>query len=135
MRLEQLSEVTKTRAPPFVSLMLFGSTFATFAGFGVFGISAEYFSPCHTNSFSIMAQMLSNTTMALGVGAMSGFKYVNFSVLPSVSKRYSADEGTPIYRAVVSDPFWMYLPLALFMTSLTLLDGFNLFSIAPALLA
>ena len=53
--------------------MLFGSTFATFAGFGCFGISAEYFSPAHTNSFSVMAQMLSNTTMALGVGAMSGF--------------------------------------------------------------
>ena len=116
MRLEQLSEVTKRRAPPLVSLMLFGSTFATFAGFGCFGISAEYFSPAHTNSFSVMAQMLSNTTMALGVGAMSGFKYVNFSVLPSVSNRYSTEEGTPVYKTVVSEPFWMYLPLALFMT-------------------
>lgn len=97
--------MAKARAPAIVSMLLFGSTFASFLGFSWFGLASEFFSASHTNSFSFIAMMLSNTTMALGVGAMSGFKYVNFSVLPSVSKRYTATEASPVYRFVLGDMF------------------------------
>ena len=116
-------------------MLLFGSTFVTFLGWGTFGIGAEFFSPAHTNSFSILATMLSNTTMVVGVGAMAGFKYLNYTVLPSVGKRVNLADATPIFRFITHDIFTLYLPLGLFALSLTLYDSYNLWSAVPALLA
>ena len=115
-------------------MLLFGSTFASFVGFGAVGIASEFFTPYHTNSVSMLTMMLANTTMAVGVGAMSGFKFVNYSVVPSISKKYAISEARPIYKIVLNDAFTMYLPFGLFMISFTMLDSFNLFGIVPALL-
>ena len=130
MRLEQLAEVAKQRAPRSVSMLLFGSTFATCLGWGVVSCSTQFFTPWHTNSFSVLMSMLSNATLVVGVGALTGFKYANFTVLPSVAKKYPTSSSL-----FSNDIFSIYTPIGLLFLSLTLIDDFVMYGVAPALLA
>ena len=75
--------------------------------------------------------MLSSTTMVLGAGALAGFNYANFTVLPSVTKK----AGVSQMSTSLSNIFSTYMPFSLLFISLTLLDDFISYGIPPALLA
>ena len=121
--------MARQRAPRAVSMLLFGSTFATGLGWAVVSCSTQFFTPWHTNSFSVLISMLSNTTLVVGVGALAGFKYANFTVLPSVAKKY------PSSSLLANDIVSTYTPIGLLFLSLTLIDDFAMYGVAPALLA
>jgi hypothetical protein len=58
--LSKIPEIVKERGIPKSGIIIFGSSIIAFVGFS-FGISlGEYFSPLHTNSFSLYSYWISN---------------------------------------------------------------------------
>ena len=97
--------------------------------------TAEFYTPIHTNSFSVLASMLSNTTMVVGLGALTGFKYLNFSVMPTITKHWESSEDGSVYAKIFNSEFITFFGFGLLFLALTLYDDFNLFASLPAILA
>ena len=55
LRLTQLDEMSKTRAPLIVNLLLYGGSFGLVALSGLTMACSGYYTPAHTNSFSVVA--------------------------------------------------------------------------------
>ena len=62
---------------------------------------------------------------------MTGFKYANYTVLPSVAKKYPKAGSGLFSNDIVST----FTPFGLLFLTLTLVDDFVLYGAAPALLA
>ena len=79
-----MDEVAKAKAPLEVSLSLFGTTSLVTLVSGIFMASNGYYTPANTNTFSIIASTLAQATIMAGCGGLTGLRYANFFVLPSM---------------------------------------------------
>ncbi len=65
LRISMMPHITKQSGIPFSGILLFGSSLLAFLGFSC-GVSlGEYFTPWHTNSFSLYAQFVSQMLMTV----------------------------------------------------------------------
>lgn len=120
------------KAPAAISLILFGGSFGIISVSGLMMALNGYYTPGHSNAFSLLASTLTQALMVLGCGGLTGLRYVNFSVLPSVSKNMV--KQTSIFSRVWnSNLTFSVLPLGFFLTSLTLVDSMTLYGAVPAL--
>ena len=132
LKLSELDEVSKKSAPPIVSLAIYGTTFFLTFGSCLYMVSNGYFTPAHTNSFGMISSTIAQVLMVVGCGGLTGLRYVNFSVLPSVSKQMSQQSATHqwLTGAVTSCIF----PFGCMIASLTMIDSMSLYGMIPALL-
>ena len=87
LRLQQLDRYSKVKAPLPVSFSVYGATFFVILTSGVAMASSGYFTPGHTNSFSMIGSLLSQIVVVLGCGGLTGLRYAKFSVMPAVTKK------------------------------------------------
>ena len=132
LRLSNLDELSKAKAPMEVSLALFGTTSAVTLFSGVCMACSGYYTPLHTNTFSIIASTMAQATMMAGCGGLAGLRYANFCVMPSM--RGQLDTKSWIREQMTGPAMFAILPFACIFTSLTMIDGMSLYALVPACL-
>lgn len=70
--------------------------------------------------------------MVLGCGGLTGLRYANFSVLPSVSKSIEKNESS-MQAWLAGDAATIWIPMGCAFATLTLVDSMALYGAAPAM--
>ena len=79
--------MAQTHAPLSVSFAVYAPTVLAVLSSGACLASCGYYTPWHTNAFSVAAGTLAQVLMVVGCGGLTGLRYANFSVLPSLTKQ------------------------------------------------
>jgi hypothetical protein len=86
MKVAQLSNLAKKYGPFEASQYLIFTSILSIGGFASAIAMSQYFTPLHTNSYNVLLHWLCIQSMALGAGGLFGLKYLNFSMLPEVTR-------------------------------------------------
>ena len=74
------------KKPPFgTSALLFGTGSLAFLGFIYTVGSNDFFTPAHTNSFSLYGSLIAHFSLILA-GGLFGLSLAQFSVMPGITK-------------------------------------------------
>ena len=93
LRLQQLDQYAKAKAPLPVSLTLYGATIFVILTSGAAMVNSGYYTPGHTNSFSTIGSILAQFAVALGCGGLTGLRYAKYSVMPAVTKKMGEESA------------------------------------------
>lgn len=108
---------------------MFGASALAFGFFTTSVATAPFFTPQHTNAFSIYAHAI-GTMGALMTGAMFSLNVVGFSIMPGAIRTLSLS----VVHRIAAKPITYIAPLGLTVASIELLDRFSLFGVPPLLL-
>ena len=118
-----------------MSAALYGTTFLIMLGSGLSIVTFPYFTPGHTNAFSLAATTLAHGVAALGCGGLAGLSYARFSAMPSVSKATANAQMSKITSFISNGTFaGGFIPMAALFTSLSMIDDMHFYGVAPAIL-
>ena len=74
---------------------------------------------------------MAQTLMVFGCGGLTGLRFANYSVLPSVFKQMTGPTSW-LGQFWEANLAYTLVPLASFFASITLIDSMNLYGVVPA---
>lgn len=127
LKLEQIgNHFVKKKAFASTSLILGGFSFASFFLFSTMLCGSPFFSPQHTNSFSMYGQAI-GTIGTVFAGGLFGLNAIGFSIMPGAIKTAQLSK----FHRTLTRPYTFVVPVIMTLVSLEMFDRFNLFSAMP----